>query len=581
MFRLWASARARAGSPSAATASSQMSAAIVSPTLDTSETRRAAQSDLFSGIGEATETNLALGKILNDSIAIVDELAAFSTEFDQTAKLTRMRADQCAASVFELQSQSTLIHDRLSTAAQSVERAHQRSRSALASVAELTASIGEIERGVKMIATIATQTNLLALNATIEAARAGAAGAGFRVVANEVKTLSQQTERATAKIVASVAAIRERASSNTAEVRAFDDVIGGIEEVFAAVSAAVEKQGAQTREINVGSEEVVVLAQTVQANAGRMQVLGGSIKAISGSAETAVITARKAFERLTERAAIILRQGDLTIGGDGERWPVALPGWIHFSGSRLPIRVIDLCREALQLETGEVFPARCLGETVEIDVEKLGCFKVKLLTPTYVGFEAVIMKISPEVLGQLDDELERQRRTFAPYIARVQAAAAEVAASLERGIADGSLSEADIFDMTYLRDGDTQPPKYTCASVMPLEGCARAIIEAELGAAPKPDFCILQDRNGFNPVHNLHYSKPPRNDLIWNKRNSRMRRIFDDKVGLSASRNIKPFLVQRYARDMGDKIEACMEFDAPLFLCGRHWGTIRMAFRID
>ncbi len=556
-------------------------AAIVPPVLDTSETRRAAQNDLFGGIGDAAETNLALGKVLHESIAIVDELAAFSTEFDQTAKLTRMRADQCAASVSELQSQGAVIHDRLSIAARSVEHAHSRSRSALASVAQLTASIEEIERVVNMITAIATQTNLLALNATIEAARAGAAGAGFRVVASEVKALSQQTEQATAKIVASVAAIRERASCNTAEVRAFEDVIGSLEDIFAAVRVAVEKQGAQTREINVGSEEVAALAQAVHVNAGRMQVLGGSIKSMTGSAERAVGTAREAFERLTDRAAIVLRQGDLTIDRKTARWPVAMPGTASLAGARFSVHVIDLCREALQLEVGEGFPNHCLGEILEADIERLGRITIKLLTPTPVGFEASIVAIAPEVLEKLDGELERQGRTFAAYIERVQSVAADIAANVERGFADGSIREADLFDMTYVRDGDTLPPIYTCRSVAPLERCTRAILEGQLAVQPVPDLCMLQDRNGFNAVHNLHYSLAPTYDTIWNQRHSRVRRIFDDKVGISASRNIKPFLVQRYARDMGDKIEACMEFDAPLFFRGRHWGTVRMAYAID
>lgn len=548
---------------------------------DTSETRRAARTDLLAGIGAATERNFALGKILREAFGLVDEMAAFSTAFDTTAETTETRADQFVASVCSLQSQSDAIEDRLTGAADSLTRAHACSRSALSSVGDLTASIDDIERVIKMIASIAAQTNLLALNATIEAARAGAAGAGFRVVAGEVKALSQQTHRAADEIIASAKRIRERAQINMSGVQDVDRALVSIEDLFSQVRASVVDQGEQTRGIGLGSEELARLAQNVRTSAGRMQALGGTVRSMTEQAEKAAAAARGSFETLTERAAIVLRHGDGDeINGEG-RWPIVLAGTLTAAEQSFSVRVIDLATDAVQIESGADFPTSLLGEIVGMDVEGLGRFDVRLLTPTTSGYETVLITPPRTVLDRIAAKVEDLRVEYRPFIDRVRATALDVTKVIEGSLASGAMTIEQLFDVDYRRDGATEPAQYLTAAVAPLEAGTRALLESALKQDPAPDFCLLQDRNGFNPVHNLRYSRPPRfGDIVWNLRNSRNRRIFDDRVGMAASRNLKPFIVQSYARDMGDAVEARMEFDAPVFIHGRHWGAVRMAYEL-
>jgi methyl-accepting chemotaxis protein len=70
--------------------------------------------------------------------------------------------------------------------------------------------------------------------------------------------------------------------------------------------------------------------------------------------------------------------------------------------------------------------------------------------------------------------------------------------------------------------------------------------------------------------------------VVWNTANCRNRRMFDDRVGLKAGRNTEPFLLQVYRRDMGGGEFVLMkDLSAPLWVGGRHWGGLRLAYRYD
>jgi methyl-accepting chemotaxis protein len=136
-------------------------------------------------------------------------------------------------------------------AAKAVEDAN-RTDATVEGLAKAADRIGEV---INLIQDIASQTNLLALNATIEAARAGDAGKGFAVVASEVKSLANQTGKATEDIKAQIAEIQGATGEAVAAIRNVGSSIVQINEIATVVANAVESQGAAAREIagNVGA----------------------------------------------------------------------------------------------------------------------------------------------------------------------------------------------------------------------------------------------------------------------------------------------------------------------------------------
>jgi urea transport system substrate-binding protein len=123
-------------------------------------------------------------------------------------------------------------------------------------VRSLAAAAERIGTVVKLIEAIASQTSLLALNATIEAARAGAAGRGFAVVASEVKTLAQQTAKATGDISAQVHDIQDAVHQTVEAIAGVSSSVTTMSEANRQLTGILDHQATEIDRIGSRAEQV-------------------------------------------------------------------------------------------------------------------------------------------------------------------------------------------------------------------------------------------------------------------------------------------------------------------------------------
>ncbi len=208
-----------------------------------------------------------------------------------------------AAATEELSASITEIGRQVAQAAHVSARAVDETQQTDETVRGLAESAERIGAVVSLIGNIAAQTNLLALNATIEAARAGEAGKGFAVVASEVKSLANQTAKATEEIAAQITEVRSVTEQAVAAIRRIRGTINEVNKVATSIAAGVEEQGTAVQEI----------ARNTQLAADRTRDASGSVKAINegtGATTQSAAAVKTAAGSLGTQAARLREQVD-------------------------------------------------------------------------------------------------------------------------------------------------------------------------------------------------------------------------------------------------------------------------------
>ncbi|NVN85353.1 MAG: HAMP domain-containing protein [Rhodopseudomonas sp.] len=247
---------------------------------------QAALEQLQSSANSMQTTAQSMAATADRSSALVGTVASAAEETSVNVQTVASGTEELSASIAEIGRQ---VVNSAEIAGKAVTEAGVTD----ATMQGLAENAAQISAVIDLIQSIASQTNLLALNATIEAARAGDAGRGFAVVASEVKSLANQTAKATEEIRSQIADMQSVTTSAVGAIRNIGQTIGEINAVTTAITTAVEQQSSATREI----------ARNVQHAASGTSQVSGNIVGVrdasseAGSAANAVLDASGALRR--------------------------------------------------------------------------------------------------------------------------------------------------------------------------------------------------------------------------------------------------------------------------------------------
>lgn len=246
-------------------------------------------SSVTTSVGNCSEQVRTIAAMLAES---ANESSLRSEAVAATTEETAVTVNAIAAATEELDASVREIAGKASYSAQATRTALKESQQAGTLVSALSQSSSEIDDMVALISDVASQTNLLALNATIEAARAGDAGRGFSVVANEVKALAQQTAVATKQIKRSLTAIKKSSSECVTAMLSIGNTMEKVDSASTLIADVVGQQGQSTREISSNVHQAAIGINEGSRNVQMLSHFNRELSLMAGqlleSAETLV-----------------------------------------------------------------------------------------------------------------------------------------------------------------------------------------------------------------------------------------------------------------------------------------------------
>ena len=244
-----------------------------------------------------------IGKAAEDVRAASEQLTEAGSQISQNASSNASSLEDVSAALHRITTVATANDDHIRKADALAKRANTSVSAGVSTVAELGAAMDSIESSgqsitqiIARINEISFQTNILALNAAVEAARAGAAGAGFSVVADEVRSLAKRCAEAAAE----TSRLIEESSRNTALAISKS---GEVTTIFKEISGQVRDVGSIVSDISTNFHEQAEGISHVTESIGEQEGVAQSNAAIAEETAASALAMREQVESLSESVA--------------------------------------------------------------------------------------------------------------------------------------------------------------------------------------------------------------------------------------------------------------------------------------